>query len=251
MKAIRLLVVAAAAAWACLLPEMAAGAAQKSPDKIRLLVITGGHGFQKDSFFQLFADNPDIAYQAVEHPNAHARLTAEAAKQYDVIVTYDYNQAISEEAKANFLERLKEGKGLVALHHAIAAYPNWPEYWNIIGARYYLAATNINGVAKPRSKARDDMTFRIHVADPRHPVTRGIKDFMVRDETYKWFDVAPKCHPLLTTDEPENNEVLSWAKTYRRARVVYLQLGHDRQTYENPNYQQLLRQAIRWVARRH
>ena len=71
-----------------------------------------------------------------------------------MIVTYDFNQKITEEAKADFVARLKDGKGLVVLHHAIATYPAWPEYWNIIGAHYYLAATNINGVASRAQPGR-------------------------------------------------------------------------------------------------
>ncbi len=228
------------------------GAAQLKPlsKNIRVLVVTGGHGFEKEPFFKLFQDNPDITYQAVEHPKAQAMLTAEAAKQYDVIVTYDFNQKITDEAKADFIARLKDGKGLVVLHHSIAAYPEWPEYWKIIGARYYLAATNINGVAKARSAYKHGVDFKVHIADTHHPVTRGLKDFDIHDETYKWFDVFPDCHPLLTTDEPESNKVIGWAKTYEHARVVYMELGHDHFAYENPSYQQLLRQAIRWAARR-
>ena len=243
-------------AFGCLLglllssSPVAAGSPEALPHKIRVLLVTGGHPFEKEPFFKLFQDNPDITYEAVEHPNAHALLKAEAAKQYDVIVTYDFNQKITEEAKADFVARLKDGKGLVVLHHAIAAYPTWPEYWNIIGAHYYLAKTNINGVFKPRSAWKEGMDFRIHVADPKHPVTRGMTDFDMHDENYKWFDVARECHPLLTTDAPESNNVIAWAKTYKGARVVYIQSGHGPSAYENPNYQQLLRQAIRWAARK-
>ena len=228
----------------------AAEPTQESPGKIRVLVVTGGHAFEKEPFFKLFKDNPDITYQAVEHPQAHAMFKAEAARQYDVIVTYDYGQKISEEAKADFVAQLKDSKGLVVLHHAIAAYPDWPEYWKIIGAHYYLAKTNINGVEKLRSGWKEGMHFRIHIADPNHPVTRGVNDFDTHDETYKWFDVADECYPLLTTDEPESNNVIAWAKTYERSRVVYMQCGHDHFAYENPNFQQILRQAIRWTARK-
>ncbi len=224
--------------------------AQQSSAKIRVLLVTGGHGFEKEPFFKLFKDNPDITYQAVEHPNAFPMFKAEAARQYDVIVTYDYGQQITEEAKADFVARLKDGKGLVILHHAIAAYPAWPEYWKILGAHYYLAKTNINGVEKARSGWKEDLHFRIHVADPNHPVTRGVTDFDTHDEAYKWFDVAEDCHSLLTTDEPESNKVIAWAKKYERARVVFIQSGHDHFAYENPNYQQILRQAILWTARR-
>jgi len=231
--------------WMCALTALGADA-----PKTRVLLVTGGHGFEKEPFFKMFKDNPDITFQAVEHPNAFASFTAEAAKQYDVIVTYDFNQRITDEAKANFLARLKDGKGLVVLHHAIATYPNWPEYWQVIGARYYLAATNVNGVAKARSAWKHGVDFKIHIADPKHPVTRGLKDFNIHDETYKWFDVFEDCHPLLTTDEPESNKVIGWAKRYAGTRVVLIQLGHDHFAYENPSYQQLVRQAIQWTAKR-
>lgn len=235
-----------------LLAARAPGAesAPGKPGQIRVLVITGGHGFETNLFLKIFADNPDISYQAVQHPNAYAEFKADAAKQYDVIVTYDFNQKIPEAARADLVARLKEGKGLVALHHAIAAYPDWPEYWNIIGAHYYLAATNINGVAKLRSAYKHDVDFQVRVADPEHPVTRGVKDFVIHDETYKWFDVAEDCHPLLTTEEPESNKVIAWAKEYQGARVVMMQSGHDHLAFNNPNYQRILRQAIRWTAKR-
>lgn len=222
----------------------------KKGEKIRVLVVTGGHGFEREPFFKMFQDNPEIAFQAAEHPNAHKLFTADAGKTYDVIVTYDFNRKVTEEAKADLVARLKDGKGLVALHHAIATYSDWPEYWKIIGARYYLAATNVNGVAKARSAFKHDVDFKVQIADQRHPVTRGLKDFTIHDETYKWFDVFPDCHPLLTTDEPESNRVIGWAKTYEQARVVYVQLGHDHFAYENPSYQQIVRQAIRWAAKR-
>ena len=51
----------------------AAEPSKDSPDKIRVLVVTGGHDFEKEPFFKLFKENPEITYQAVEHPNAHAR----------------------------------------------------------------------------------------------------------------------------------------------------------------------------------
>ncbi len=227
-----------------------ADSSKGSSDKIRVLVVTGGHDFEREPFFKLFKDKPDITYQAVEHPHAHALLKAEAAKQYDVLVLYDMTQEITDEAKADFVGRLKDGKGLVMLHHAIASYQQWPEYAKIIGARYYLQKTVVDGVEKPRSAYKHGMNFKIHLADPQHPVTRGLKDYDIHDETYKWFDVSPECHPLLTTDEPESNKVIGWVKTYEGARVFYMQSGHDHFAYENPNFQQILRQAIRWTARK-
>jgi len=231
-------------------PLLAADSAPASSAKIRVLVVTGGHDFEQEPFFQVFKDNPEITFKAVEHPNAQALFKADAAKDYDVLVFYDMHQEITDEAKADLLARLKDGKGLVVLHHAVADYQKWPEYAKIIGAKYYLEKTVVNGVEKARSAYKHGMHFTLHVADPAHPVTKGVKDYEIHDETYKWFDVADGVHPLLTTDEPESNHVLAWAKTYENARVVYMQSGHDHFAYENPNFRQVLRQAIAWTAKR-
>ena len=168
-----------------------------------------------------------------------------------MLVLYDMHQEITEEAKADFLARLKEGKGLVVLHHAIASYQKWPEYAKIIGARYYLAPTVVDGVKKA-ALCFTSTEFKSRCTSPIRsiPSCRGIQDYVIHDETYKLFDVADECHPLLTTDEPLSNKVIGWAKTYAGARVVYLQSGHDHFAYENPNYRQILRQAIRWTAQK-
>ena len=247
-KLIRLLMLGLIAGF--LLPLAATAAEGAKGGQVRVLVVTGGHDFEKEPFFKLFKDNPDISYTAAEHPKAQALWKADAAKSYDVLVFYDMHQEISDEAKADFLALLKAGKGLVVLHHAIASYQAWPEYSKIIGARYYLAKTTVDGVEKTRSAYKHDVDFTIHVADPKHPVTQGVQDFKIHDETYRLFDVFADCHTLLTTEEPESNPVIGWWKTYEKSRVVYLQSGHDHFAYENPNLQRILRQAIRWTANR-
>jgi type 1 glutamine amidotransferase len=248
MKLLRLFLVACGMAGFVSTGYLARSA--EASNKIRVLVITGGHEFERDAFFKLFQDNAEISFQSVEHPHAHAMLKPEAAKGYDVLALYDMYQDISEEAKADFLARLKEGKGLLVLHHAIASYQKWPDYSRIIGAHYYLQKTTVDGVEKAQSTWEHGVHFKLHIVDPAHPVTRGVKDFEIHDETYNLFDVFPHCHPLITTDEPKSNKVIGWWKTYGPARVVYLQSGHDHFAYENPNFQQILRQAIEWVAKR-
>lgn len=240
----RFLLFLAAAALAFSMFTSGAAEAQK---KTRVLIITGGHDFEQPQFFQMFKDNPDITFEALEHPKAHAALTAEKAKNYDVVLLYDMWQDISETAKADFLALLKAGKGLVVMHHAIASYQGWPEYSQIIGGRYYLEKTTVNGVEKPGSTYQHDVKFTVVPAASPHPVIAGLKKFEIHDETYKGFGVVPGFEPLLTTDEPQSNKVIAWAKTYDQSRVVYLQLGHDHFAYENPALRQFLRQAIQWT----
>ncbi|MBI5384065.1 MAG: ThuA domain-containing protein [Verrucomicrobia bacterium] len=234
----------------CLLSLLVLAWPASAAEKIRVLVFSGGHEFDTNQFLQLFQDNPDVSFAAFTHPKAHAQLRPEAARNYDVLVLYDMWQDITDEAKADFVAFLKSGKGLVSLHHSIANYQTWPEYRKIVGGRYYLQKTIVEGVEKPRSIWKHDVEFQVRVVDERHPVTRGVKDFVIHDETYGLFDMAPESHALLQTDEPTSAKNIGWAKTHEGARVVYLQLGHDHLAYENPNYRKLVAQAIRWTAKR-
>ena len=217
-------------------------------DKVRVLVVTGGHDFEAEPFLQVFKDNPRITFEAVAHPQAHARFKADATAKFDVLVLYDMWSNIGDGAKADLVNLLKQGKGLVALHHCLASYPNWDEYAKIIGGKFHLQKRVENGVEKPGSTYKHDVDFTVRIADKRHPVTRGLSDFTIHDETYGGFEVGPDSHTLLTTDEPTSSQVIGWAKTYAKARVVYLELGHDHQAYENPNFRRLVAQAIAWVA---
>jgi uncharacterized protein len=229
------------------LPSPRTEAAQSS-GKIRALVVYGGHDFETNQFFRVFQDNPELTFTAVEYPKAQAFFRPDEAKKYDLLVFYDMWQNISEEAKSDLVSMVKGGKPLVALHHTLGSFQKWDEYANIIGGRYHLEPWTLNGKKMPGSTYKHDVDFKVQVADPEHPVTRGLKDFYIHDETYGGVEVKPDSHVLLTTDEPTSTRAVAWAKSYGKARVVCIQLGHDHKAYENPNYRQLMAQAIRWVA---
>jgi type 1 glutamine amidotransferase len=74
-----------------------------------------------------------------------------------------------------------------------------------------------------------------------------MKDFDLFDETYKGYWIEPGVTPILTTTDTTSNRVIGWTKTYGRARIVTLQSGHDSPTFQNPDFRQLLKQAIDWV----
>ena len=92
------------------------------------------------------------------------------------------------------------------------------------------------------------MNIKVHVADPDHPITRGLEDYDLLDETYCRFTVAPGVHALLTTDAPTSDKTIAWTKSYGNARVFFIQSGHCRTAYDNPTYRTLVVRAIRWTA---
>ena len=243
--------VVACAAFALLtLPAQTRASERTDASKLRVLVIYGGHSFETNEFFQVFCNNPEITFSTAHYPQAQTMFKPAAASSYDVLVFYDMWQDISDEAKSDLVNLIKGGKPLVALHHCLGSFQKWNEYANIIGGRYHEQKWNEHGAEKPASTYKHDVDFTVHVVEPSHPVTKGLTDFAIHDETYGRIEVRPGSQVLLTTDEPTASHALAWAKTYGQARVVYLQLGHDHQAYQNPSYQQLLKQAIRWVAKR-
>lgn len=216
--------------------------------KLRVLVVTGGHDFEREAFFDVFKSNPDISYIEVQHPKAHEYSTPARASEYDVVLLYDLWQDISADAKSDFENLIKSGKGLVATHHCLASYQAWPEYTRIIGGKYYLQPYKENGQDKPASTYKHDVDMKVHVVDSKHPVTKGLSDFQIHDEAYGFFSVIPGMTPLLTTTEPLSSPTIAWCQNYGKARVVYLELGHDHLSYTNSNYRKLISQSIQWVA---
>jgi type 1 glutamine amidotransferase len=215
---------------------------------VRILVITGGHDYQKEQFNQMLESlGPSITYQVAELPSAYEMFMPQHRNAYDVLVFYHMWQEITPEQEKYFADCIRSGKPLVVLHHSICAYDDWPEYINIIGGKYFHKPTVVNGKEYAACSYIHDLHFKVKIADRKHPVTAGVDDFDIFDETYKGFYVAPDVTPLLTTDEPSSTKVIGWAKTYGKAKVVTLQSGHDVPTFENPSYRRLLRQAIEWV----
>ncbi len=216
--------------------------AQNQP--LNLLIITGGHDFEREAFFDMFADMPNIKFSSVQHPQANLIYATPALQNYDVLLYYDMNQDISEDQKQAFLNMMQQGKGIVFLHHSLASYQNWDEFLQIQGGRYLLNPAD----ERQKSTYQHDEEVDVHVVDPTHPVTRGLSDFTIHDEVYGNFQVLPDVTPLLTTEHPLSSNTIAWAHTYGPSKIVTIQLGHDHVAYENGNFQTLLRQAILWVA---
>ena len=217
---------------------------------LHVAVVTGGHGFDKKPFLDIFEKNEAITFTHVVLKDDSEIFEDIDNWPYDVIVLYNMTQGISEKRRANFLKLLEDGAGLVVLHHAIAAYTEWPEFGRIIGAHYFLAETELDGKTYPRSEYTHDLDVEIHVEDPEHPVTRGIQDFTIYDEVYRKWQLGEDNHMLLTTEHPKSDRAICWVRNYKKARVCFLQLGHGPEALGDANFHKLVGRAIQWAGRR-
>jgi type 1 glutamine amidotransferase len=233
------------------LPALSVGADPSTPrGKIRILLTYGGHGFEEKPFFAMFDALPKITYTRVQLPQSADLLKPGLEKEYDVIVMYDMVNTITPAQRKSFVALLDRGIGVVALHHNMGAHRDWNEYRHIIGGRFILKPTEIDGKKYGTSGWDHDQELRVTIADKEHPITRGLKDFTIHDEVYNKYYVAPDVKVLLTTDHPKNDPKIAWVKEYGKSRVFFLMLGHDSKAWKNPNYPEILSRGIRWAAGR-
>lgn len=223
-----------------------AGAAESKP--LRVLLTYGGHGFQQKEFFALWDALPGVTYTKAELPKQADLLKPGLEKQYDVIVMYDMAKGFTAEQRKAFTALLDTGIGLVSTHHNLGAHPDWPEFTTIIGGKYVFEPLTIDGKEHPKSTYSEGETIKVTIADKEHPITKGLADFTIHDETYGRFYLAPDSHVLLATDHPKCDRGIGWTRQYRKSRVCYLIFGHDQKAWENPNYRELLVRAIRWAS---
>jgi type 1 glutamine amidotransferase len=221
-------------------------AAAPAAEKIRVLLLTGGHGFAREPFLRIFADNPEITVTHVEHTKGTADGWERADLAVaDVVVLYDMPKSITPAQQERMRSLFPRGTGLVVLHHALVSVHQWADYERIIGGIY--PTNSPPGTAT--AGYRHDVEIPVVVATHDHPITTGFAGFTVKDEIYWGFRVGADVTPLLTTTHPDSGKPLAWSRAEGKSRIVYLQLGHGSPCYENPHYRDFLGRCLRWAAR--
>ena len=216
--------------------------------KIRVLIVSGGHGFKHQPFYDVFDSIPTITYDTLVQPQANALIASPEVNRYDVLVFYDMVDSITTEQQESYIRLLKKGAAMLFLHHSLVSYQNWPEFIKILGGQYHTHTVVVNGDTLNTSYEHD-VNIPVKVENKKHPVTRGIRDFDIVDEVYGGVEILPQVKPLLSTTHPKSMRYLAWINHYGNSDVIYIQLGHGPSGYSNPNYRKLVRQAIEWLAK--
>jgi uncharacterized protein len=149
--------------------------------------------------------------------------------------------------RQELLSFVREGKGFVAAHVALTAFESWPEFLDLLGARFDQHPISGPGVVINES--------------PDFPATRHFPpSFPFNDEFYQPKDHSrEKIEVLLRldlTNVPENPNLrlkgdypLAWAKTYGTGRVFYGSFAHSSATWDIRDVQLMYFEAMRWALR--
>lgn len=190
---------------------------------------------------------PDIELDIVK--DAKDILTPAMLERYEAIVVAKSNvinasnthawfePGVTECTPEDLARYVENGGGLLALHAGVSfTRDDPPAYIDLVGA-YFLGHP-------PREPVR------FCVAAP-HPITEGVADFCERDEPYQIAVTAPDVQPFLVSHSEHGGVFPSgFARAYGKGRVATLTPGHLLSVWENPNFQRLLQNAIRWCARK-
>lgn len=158
---------------------------------------------------------------------------AENLAPFDVIVCYTTGENLNEEQAKGLLSGIAQGKGFVGTHSAADSFKETPGFINMVGGKFLY-----------HPSYWPKLTF--NVKNRFHPVVDGVLDFVMEEElylmeTYGHFDL------LMSTWFKGFERPITWVKPYGQGRVCYTALGHDRVQTENPNFQRLVTNAVRWA----
>jgi type 1 glutamine amidotransferase len=125
------------------------------------------------------------------------------------------------------------GGGFLNLHNALALYPADGPYLKLAAGRY----TGHGPLER----------FRVELADPDHPITRGVTPFTVADEQHAPEYDRERVHLILRARSDEGKETAAgWTREAGRGRFCHLAPGHTREALLQANYQRLLHNAMLW-----
>lgn len=170
-------------------------------------------------------------------PNLEEAL--ELLPQADVLVfSGNHRQYGGEEFQQALNAFADRGGGLVMLHAAAWVHP-----WEGYNERFIGGGSRGHGF----------MDVEVTVKNPDHPVMRDVPaTFTITDESYHHEFLDGADYELLAENGPDDRtnkpHASVWVKNDDKTRIVCITHGHDARAHENPAYQTMLVNAVRWVA---
>lgn len=222
---------------------LTAGAA----DKIKVLLVTGDDvGVHK--WKEVAPATRDILVNSgkfdvkITETQDELSSAAELAK-YDLVFLALYNAKVptlTDTAKQNLVEFVKNGKGFAVSHLGSASFKEWDEFKKLCGRCWVMGKSGHNA-RKP---------FKVTIADKASPITKGLEDFEADDELYAKLqgDAPIKILATADSDFSKKTEPMVFTVDYGKGRTFHETFGHDVKALENSSVRKLIVRGCEWAA---
>jgi len=209
------------------------------------LAIIEQLGYESGMWDTYIRTDSHIIYDQAQRTDGSPASGGPSLSNVDGIFFLVHREApLEDQQKTELAEFIRSGKGLVAAHTGLTALSSWPEFGDIIGARF--GGHPITGPGRvineqpsfPAVKhfpAVFDFDDEFYLADG---LSRDDVDVLLR------LDTSDVEHDDVT---PGMDYPLAWAKPYGNGRVFYSSFSHDAAMWDRRDVQLMYFEAIRWA----
>lgn len=145
----------------------------------------------------------------------------------------DRTEWMTDDVQAAFLDYVKQGNGLLAIHSGTAEYEDKPAMRALLGGVFAQHPEQCPVTMTPREG---------------HPLTVESSPFTLQDEHYFMAMDDPQADVFMTTTSVHGEQPGAWRRVEGSGRVIVLTPGHNLEVWLHPSYQTLLRNCLRWCA---
>lgn len=252
---------------------------QSSNGKIKLLIIDGqnnhGNWPQTTQLMKGYLEETglfvvDIATTAPEGGNMENFKPA--FNQYKVVLLNYNGDVWPQTTNAAFESFVREGGGVVSVHAADNAFPEWPEFNKMIGLGgwgnrsekngpyvYYddagkLVKDNSPGVGGSHGKFH---AFKVVTRNKKHPITKGLPEVWMHNEDELYdrlrgpaenMEVLATAYSAKDKNGTGRNEPMMMTISYGKGKIFHTTLGHANESQQCIGFITYLQRGAEWVA---
>ena len=183
---------------------------------------------------------------------ANEQFLARNLNYFDAIFFFGVREIdLDKQQRADLLSFVRDdGKGFVATHAGATAFFSWPEFGQMLGARFDEHPWGITEAT-------------VVVENRAAPMSRHLPgSFAVTDEHYQLKDFSRKDVNVIARLDPDKLDlkaplvhrtdrdfVVAYTKTFGKGRVFYSTLGHPRELWDAEWLQKMYFEALKWSMR--
>lgn len=157
----------------------------------------------------------------------------------DVMLLFTRRLKLEGEQLERFKRYCLAGRPIVGVRTASHAVQTWLDLdKEVLGGNYHS-----------HYGSKDETDVRVVESAKEHPLLKGVAGWHSAGSLYKNQGLASDNLILMTGQNSEATEPVTWARTYKGARIFYTSLGAQ-QDFEETSFKNLLVNALFWTAGR-